>query len=762
MRRNGFSIKNTGKRWTALLLALLLTLCVFPAAAEETEASGNESGVILLAVLVPACEETGEEPENLFAGESAEIAGEENAGSEIVPEESARTREEESQSEEIPAEDTTAAETPAEETYPAETENTEPAPEGFEAAALPEEEATQIAPAEENAPEEIGLETAPAKESAPIAEDARENTPETETAPENEQEAELPAEENPETAEGIVLPLPNTEESSRLSGSIEVIPGANGQYTARFTLELYNSETGRYEPNAYTVTGFSSAADAEEYARSLAAYGTGVPVSLTDGSLTDAEKLRNTSVDSNLCWAASCADMLTLSGWGEAAGSGFASEDVLLDYYADAFTNVSGNQQGGLLWFFEGVNIYQRFSAAAHVRDGQSIEDGLLAEYCADDMITTYDLRFTNELNTALESLTGDGEGDVCALGLIVGYYDRDMLVRRGGHAVTVMGYATNEAGICTQLVLADSDNSCVTGGTDRTAYPNTYTAYSLECVNGYRLVSDFAGSAVYNVALDTAYTLKYYTESTAAQKEQGGTCNAVEDPDAAVCEVHLNAGGEYYITKLRTNENLSASVTVVNHGAVNYYADPDVLYVLMKDGEEYARVESNAGAMNLRPAYTDNFTQLIAKKNTLEPGEYSLVCILDPEHTVQEAYYNNNTYTLASFLVYAKKHAAGTLFIVPENGGMYYAHTAADYRVYIKNTAEASAAVFRLSNMLDPATGSDRVLLTDAECTVLSDGSGNLQLLFSADYMASLPMGETVFEVVLGETSYRFTLTIR
>ncbi|MDR2171968.1 MAG: fibronectin type III domain-containing protein [Planctomycetaceae bacterium] len=65
----------------------------------------------------------------------------------------------------------------------------------------------------------------------------------------------------------------------------------------------------------------------------------------------DAEKYM-TNIDSNLCWAASAANMLAYTNWGDV--NGFQNEDDIFDYFRDNFTNEGSNQFLGFEWFFTG------------------------------------------------------------------------------------------------------------------------------------------------------------------------------------------------------------------------------------------------------------------------------------------------------------------------------------------------------------------------------------------------------------------------
>lgn len=75
------------------------------------------------------------------------------------------------------------------------------------------------------------------------------------------------------------------------------------------------------------------------------------------GQWTDAEKSPATANDDNMCWAASAANVLAWTGWGERAG--FNSADAIFQHYQDHWTNEGGLMGFAWQWWFDGLSPSQ-------------------------------------------------------------------------------------------------------------------------------------------------------------------------------------------------------------------------------------------------------------------------------------------------------------------------------------------------------------------------------------------------------------------
>ena len=152
--------------------------------------------------------------------------------------------------------------------------------------------------------------------------------------------------------------------------------------------------------------------------------------------------------DTNLCWAATSANMLAYTGWGNV--NGFQTEDDILAYYAANFTDMPGNQQYANEWFLSGNYQPTDWAGWAQLTTagGGNFWPGVNVSY---DYVNVY------EEATKLDSLlTYLQDGN--AVSLMLAHYDNGQ--RSYGHAVTAWGATyDNATGHLVSLLISDSDN---------------------------------------------------------------------------------------------------------------------------------------------------------------------------------------------------------------------------------------------------------------------------------------------------------------
>ena len=269
---------------------------------------------------------------------------------------------------------------------------------------------------------------------------------------------------------------------------ILILVCGNAQAYARREIKMSNGLTLVMNSTAVSEDQFRKIADSLEssYAPDMG------PLRFEDSSFIDAEKFSTEYLDydSLLCWAASCSNVITMSGW---KGDLYEDEDGVFNYYSERLTNEGCDSEIGLSWFFTGEYAAQNEPYAAHIRGGDfpAAEDRHWPEYCPaalitrpdsfDDMITAFEIPDTS-----------------VALG--VEYeYDDSRMGDESFHAITLVGYLIdeNESDYRKRykaILIADSDNDsdyvptqAEIDGPDsvknalRAARPNSYTAYALD-----------------------------------------------------------------------------------------------------------------------------------------------------------------------------------------------------------------------------------------------------------------------------------------
>jgi len=233
---------------------------------------------------------------------------------------------------------------------------------------------------------------------------------------------------------------------------------------------------------AYTlaVTGTTAATNASETDRELApahptaAQAHTIPATsylLCDawgGTWCDAEKNAASTDDDLLCWAATAANMLAWTGWGNA--DGMSTTDSIFSYFEQHWTDQGGHPAYGIGWWFEGTNPMQDVSGWTQV---EAAGGGFFAGV---DWASY--LHYSSTLATAMSTLAGELHAG-CAVGLGLG--------GPGGHAVTCWGYTcdTGDRSNFNGVYLTDSDDQ---SGADGLKY------YAVALSEGRWYLQDYCG----------------------------------------------------------------------------------------------------------------------------------------------------------------------------------------------------------------------------------------------------------------------------
>lgn len=157
--------------------------------------------------------------------------------------------------------------------------------------------------------------------------------------------------------------------------------------------------------------------------------------------------------DTQLCWAASSANLLAYTGWGGAPNLSAGTQ--IFSYYKDHWNDAPGNPYYGLEWWFDGINRTQGTPGWAQLTD--NTHPGF---YSYGDYISNF--LYTN-LGSNFETTLSDYVGGKSALGdmgvsVMIGWYNA-YGQRLSGHLLTLWGIDT----ATDTLFVTDSDDH-VTG----------------------------------------------------------------------------------------------------------------------------------------------------------------------------------------------------------------------------------------------------------------------------------------------------------
>lgn len=363
----------------------------------------------------------------------------------------------------------------------------------------------------------------------------------------------------------------------------------------------------------------------------------------------DTEKLKEPSTDDLLCWAASTANGLWYTGWGRMAG--FKSEDDLFDLFHENFTDSGGNEYFGFPWFFNGlyepcvVDAYgEGWSQYKHDYSEAEIR---FPDYSVYELMDYYSVK---KDHTQISGLV-EGLRNGCSVHLGVGWYDSGE--SNGGHAIAAFGfiidkdYTEEDSEYLKAIIVADSDSDRV-AQSNRRMSPNKlnvlntvpYTEYGFDTFR-------FDG---YDDGLLVDYlVLKPYSEDLPKETDESATKNPKTTPDFSVDEdetcLQSDDEGLNYNEVFYTTDSVHVCLASANCSDVKYTGDvPFSAEVINKETEE--TVETKTGEV-IDPAHFgyDGERTGYAALSPLAAGKYTVKITLNPEKTVSEAYYYNNTY---------------------------------------------------------------------------------------------------------------------
>ena len=211
---------------------------------------------------------------------------------------------------------------------------------------------------------------------------------------------------------------------------------------------------------------------------------------VVDQSYTDAEKYLEEGYDSDLCWAATAANMLWTSDYAPNAidprtNELFGNEDEVFDYFRNCFTDLAGVPDGAITYFIDGQYEYTDVEDVSQLKD--DAPDGALMPGALEPGSLGVVSFFEGEVLDALEGLYNRSAG------ALLHWWDTDTNgFHPGAHWLTIAGLVTGESGY-EGIWFADSDNDPASdiyhGNTDEekaelaAGMDNSYTYYPLSPV---------------------------------------------------------------------------------------------------------------------------------------------------------------------------------------------------------------------------------------------------------------------------------------
>lgn len=372
--------------------------------------------------------------------------------------------------------------------------------------------------------------------------------------------------------------------------------------------------------------------------------------------LIDAEKISKWGSDSNICWAASTADMLEYAGWNQAA-----DEDATFQEFREEFNNRGGYQSMGISWYLNGVNPYQAsYKGSGNITYGQNSEDGASQQqhagtggywndYAAANVSEEYDEQLTEQLEEAADKLT---EGYGVGLG---SYFYRNQETITAGHALTVFGYIREKleeaAAAIRALFISDSDDRANGTQTNAADYPDEYVMYQ---------TAPFENSSISSVQLEgynTRYTTAIGIVSTlapqkTAELETEGTKNAVWDANLILTGMRIEDADGVELAEAEPGTTITVGTEFKNQSYKKLPKNAVIRYTvkIYRDGELVDEVEKSVNTDSKDGLNPNKSVESSLQVTLDQSGEYTfetqVIEITTAEGiSIPEAYVSDNLY---------------------------------------------------------------------------------------------------------------------
>lgn len=314
-----------------------------------------------------------------------------------------------------------------------------------------------------------------------VAETIEEETvqPEEAPAPEIVQPEETPAAVDPAPAPTAEVPSETPATVEETQAAVEEPPVAVEEIPAA------PEETSASDSEASAPPQENTGSDTSEFVG-------GSSQKVINPDYIDAEKFMAGNYDSNLCWAATAANMLWGSEFAQGTlnpitGDYFQNEDEVFDYFRKCFTDKAGVPDGALEYFFNGTYQYAGDDYASQLRE-DAPAGGMMP---TDEQL--YDVVGHTTTTDVLDMVVDLTEKTAGALLKWWNIDQAETAADLGAHWLTIVQLVLNESGGYQGIWLADSDND--PAGADpqyedvRTreeaavaaaSMPNSYTYYEL------------------------------------------------------------------------------------------------------------------------------------------------------------------------------------------------------------------------------------------------------------------------------------------
>ena len=427
-------------------------------------------------------------------------------------------------------------------------------------------------------------------------------------------------------------------------------PFINGYYSVRFSLSQEdNTEaflTGLSDTNVDLVQEEMVNAAIENSQFSMEAL-----------DFIDAEKTNLPEDGDDLhCWAATTANMLHYTGWGQKVG--FYSPDDIFEEFIAAFDDSGSVIPIGLNWFFNGTNDMQNQDNYAQVKDYGNSGRYLPQYFANGNYEYSYILEIEEDYKNFIKYFDALDKG--YGLGIAIAWMQDG--IRVGGHAITLWGYIIDKDFAETDpqrykaFIVSDSDSD-MTEDTNRRVAPNKLSVLNMVPYRDGGINSwyfeGYSGSN--NGVLESFTALAPYSDDIKYETDLDATLNPFTDFDFFVNDLWLSNDSLDETAASRVfakGDTIYLMPELANGSALDFPEGRELVYNITVKEKDSGTVKFTG-----KEAYTGGIefcdmcsphkgVRTVIPSSEYEPGVYTVEIEIPKSDDFAESLYYNNKYT--------------------------------------------------------------------------------------------------------------------
>ena len=413
----------------------------------------------------------------------------------------------------------------------------------------------------------------------------------------------------------------------------EVLKAAGGYYSVHFTVSAEDNTKA-------FVTGLT-AANLEKLQKAvIESFSSEGDFKIEDVDFIDAEK--EYTGDSLMCWAATTSNMLQYSGW--AAYAGFESTDDVFEEFIANWKDDGYWESAGAGWFIDGS--YGEASGPGKL-ESHGTSGGYAKEYCSE--LYTNDVAICNDVSALqlIQQLIERIENDY-AIGINVEWLENGSF-KGIAHAVTCWGYVVDEDyGVddmsrYLSLIISNSDDDIISGEGMRRTAPNTLNVCKME---PYELDNGTKSWIIMETGFLSSFAwLAPWSEELVKETAAEATCDKTTTMDLVIADRALIAQGSSQLSAITEGSCYELIPTLYNVGDVAASGTTTIhVKVVNKESNETVIEKDQEISFKLGAVDYEKSAAAVTLQG-LKAGDYTICLEINPDHSLTEAYYGNNTY---------------------------------------------------------------------------------------------------------------------